>query len=342
MSRVRLILTQTAAVAALLLSAGSVVAAIVWARTDRPAPLGDDAISAPVTRPTTDAAPAPTAEPGFDAWTRFADFGWLPDGLARTATTIRPGLAGGYTIEAGAGLDLVAGPHVTVTLFPPGTAPHPACPGSGAEAPEPEGTPLAAENVGGRPATWTPTATSGRLRWQYAANAWAEADGDALDEADVRHIATDLRTGGTAPLRFPFTVSGIDRSTRLAVVGVTERSPSGWSSYLMFGAGTCTGTPSMIRISVGYVATLGGGPDYRNARVDGHRAYLQHSTVGGVTLSVFDVPGLDVTVDATDAAATRAMGDPFALYRSVTVLGTIPVLSGPPDTSTWTDTPLIR
>ncbi|WP_155375344.1 hypothetical protein [Catellatospora vulcania] len=315
-----------------------------------------DAPVAPIAFTVTPPAQAPVS---FDPLVRFARFGTLPAGMVPRTTLVQAGEQGGYTIEAGLP-ERSIGAQVAVTFFPRGVTPHRECSAAANLVRPPSGsrpTPtadLAAPAVQGKPAKLV----DGRLRWEYAPGAWAEAIGkDLVDRAGddtpaglraLAGIVGDLRYG-IESLRFPLVVGGVPQDLHLAAASVTERSKTGWSSVLMFTAGPyCAGsTTPQSTLGVRAEAIIPGygwTGDRSNTTVDGRRAVKQESPTGATDLAVYGDPGPFVAVSSTDAATTQLVGGDglVGLYRRIQVLGTtdLTTIAQPADQTPWTTDPI--
>ncbi|GAA2397821.1 hypothetical protein Cme02nite_06160 [Catellatospora methionotrophica] len=288
---------------------------------------------------------------------RFARFGRLPAGMVPRTTVVQAGQRGGYTIEAGLP-ERSLGAQVAVTFFPNGVAPHRDCHAAANMVRPPAGTKPspaapAAAHVHGKPAKLV----DGRLRWEYAPGAWAEAVGkdlaagagdDPVANLDLlARIADDLHYG-VESLRFPLVVGGVPDGLRLAVASVTERSKVGWGSVLIFTAGPyCHGSATpQATLAVRAEAIIPGygwTGDRSNATVDGRRAIKQQSPTGATDLAVYGDPGPYVIVSSSNEETTRLAGGdgliPF--YRHIQILGTttLTTLAHPADQTSWTTAP---
>ncbi|MEU8001327.1 hypothetical protein AB0B66_09235 [Catellatospora sp. NPDC049111] len=324
-----------------------------------PADLQIAAADPPVAPIAFTATPPTEAPVSFDPLVRIARFGRLPAGMVPRTTIVQAGEQGGYTIEAGLPNRSI-GAQVAVTFFPRGAAPHRAClPGTNlvrtgpGTTPAPAGTP--APSLYGKPAKLV----DGRLRWEYAPGAWAEAVGKDLAERAgddpaanlpaLAEIVRDLRYG-VESLRFPVVLGGVPKGLPLAAASVTERSKTGWSSVLVFTAEPyCGGEHPFPQSTLSLraeaiVPGYGWTGDQGNTTIDGHRAFKQEMPTGGAELAVYDNPGPFVALATSDAETTRlAGGDGLVnLYRRVQVLGTsnLAGLAEPADQSGWTTDPV--
>lgn len=299
--------------------------------------------------------PPVEAPVSFDPLVRIARFGRLPAGMVPRTTVVQAGEQGGYTIEAGLP-DRSIGAQVAVTFFPRGVAPHRAClAGANMVRAKPGTTAATAPPVHGKPAKLV----DGRLRWEYAPGAWAEAvgkdlakqpgDDPAANLPALSRIVGDLRYG-VESLRFPMVLGGVPKVLRLAAASVTERSKTGWGSVLVFTPGSyCSGESQSPQSTLtlraeAIVPGYGWTGDQGNTTVDGQSAFKQETPGGGTDLAVYDNPGPFVALATSDAATTRlAGGDGLVnLYRRVQVLGTgnLTGLAEPADQSGWTTDPV--
>ncbi|WP_144123728.1 hypothetical protein [Catellatospora sichuanensis] len=320
------------------------------------------AADAPVAPIAFTATPPAQAPDSFDPLVRFARFGRLPAGMVPRTTVVQAGDQGGYTIEAGLP-ERSIGAQVAVTFFPRGVTPHREClatanlvrPMRGMASTPTAAAAPAVPAVHGKPVK----AVDGRMRWEYAPGAWAEAVGkDLVDRegedpaANLRalaDIAADLRYGVEA-LRFPLVVGGVPRSLRLAVASVTERSKTGWSSGLVFTAGPYCGGENVapkdalaVRVDA-IIPGYGWTGDHSNATVDGRHAVKQEFPTGATGLAVYDNPGPHVAVTTSDAATTQLVGGDglVGLYRRIQVLGAtdLSTIAQPADQGGWTTDPV--
>ncbi|MFL6077874.1 MAG: hypothetical protein ACJ73S_31305 [Mycobacteriales bacterium] len=304
-------------------------------------------------------SPAVTASPApawFDPLVRRIDLGYLPDGLGAgrvydLSTTVQQ-------IRAGDPGPATPGRQVAVTVGAPGVtlpdqrdaAVEPATPIDGHAAVWVVSRQVTGQEI--RPGERSPSprqrtipVTVPELRWQYAANAWAEVKvsgyGDARDQA-ARTLATEV--AGTVrfdlrePVRLPYQVTGIPglhpASTTVALEGST------WDTWLSFSdtpdaMDPDTGQARELRLHVGSVASRQPRATPPNTVVDGHQAALENQK-GDSSLAVYDVQGVDVGIDALRPPIVQALGPGgvVALYHRITLV------TDPGDTATWTAQPV--
>ncbi|QFG23982.1 hypothetical protein [Actinomadura sp. WMMB 499] len=273
----------------------------------------------------------------------MAEFGWLPQGYARTR--IASGTPGGGTFEVSAGRG-PGGGGVTLTLLRPGLElGAPMLPGAR------RGTLTRAEPVNGRRADWLikPGDPGSRqipaeFRFRYRDDAWAKlqiTDARIADVPTVRRIAEGVRFGGTGPARFPVRVKGLPEGLKVWRAWVEDGA--GNATFMLAGPGR-----GELMISVGPSTEVSRRQAERDANttLDGHPAFdtdRPHdgpkgdpaTAAAGRILNIYDAEGIDVRLNVRGAELLNRLektGGLTGLYHRITFLG--------PDESTWTTTPL--
>lgn len=165
----------------------------------------------------------PTATARFNPLVPYAEFGWLPPGF-------EVGVRGGTMSRSGPAqllLDAFSGSNTIIQLF---VYPTGICHVGHAEvcSAYDSSQPVLsrAPDVHGHRAYWLRTAS---LTWEYAPGAWSVLSWPAIspwppagsERAAVLRVAAGLRYGQTAPIRFPYWVSGLAAPWRVTNVDYT-------------------------------------------------------------------------------------------------------------------------
>jgi len=298
----------------------------------------------------------------FDPLVEYASFGWLPEESkmnssftsvndVRFATMVRQ-----YVPDPSKGpMASLPAASVNASVYAAGSMPQSELPldlwGPTDPTPtEPYAPVTDAPDVNGAPAYWVTVPGEPEtiiLKWRYAPDAWAEVTVSRLD-GDLRQsahrVASELRVGGTARLRFPFDLTGLPAGLRPVASMFAEGGlDEPWRVELDLST-----DDRKMNVNVAVDPILASDRRDANITVDGHQAYRE-TVVGDSTegtrvagsqwadrLFVYDdVAGLNVGVlaDARTPADAEPLGPDGAvgLYRGTTVH---------PDRADWTDQPL--
>ena len=174
-------------------------------------------------RPDQQPTDGPTAPTRFNPLVPYAEFGWLPPGF-------EVGVRGGTMSRSGPAqllLDAFSGSNTIIQLF---VYPTGICHVGHAEvcSAYDSSQPVLsrAPDVHGHRAYWLRTAS---LTWEYAPGAWSVLSWPAIspwpptgsERAAVLRVAAGLRYGQTAPIRFPYWISGLAAPWRVSNVDYT-------------------------------------------------------------------------------------------------------------------------
>lgn len=278
--------------------------------------------------PPTTAGPPAAAPTAFDPMTRYAAFGWLPDGFTvLTAITT----ADGYVLMA-TPPGVPDGQHVVLRIVPAG---HDISAISGSQdfsvplGADTGGQLLEAPAVHGRTAWWSTSFAVGSqlgLRWEYAPGARAEVAVVAhfADPKQIaRQVAEAIRYAVNEPVRLPYSLSppGLVRPTR--VILTTGNRP--WEARVGYGTPDAHGDWPLDILMIPWTGTDGyGNVGLPNTTVDGHLARTSTGIYGEKGLQLYDVQGLYMEINCADPTLMPNGLEP--IFRSMTFY---------PDPTTW-------
>lgn len=247
---------------------------------------------------TTPAAAAPSR---FDPLVQYADFGWLPDGVAAREVSVRrewlhlaaywspePGQSEGAAVR----LFLTAAGHSLDEFLTPPAEPAPVW-----------SSPV--------PPSWFEPEAATVVRWEYAPQAWAAvavslpgADPEEVQSVAER-VAGAVQYGVDDRVELPFATTGIPGQLQVVQAGM-HRYDGGWLGGVTYDDGDPTNGDRALTIAV---MSSEGTVDSRepNTTVDGHPAWADENGVGGSSLVVFDVDGVFVELRTQNRDATALL-----------------------------------
>jgi hypothetical protein len=273
-----------------------------------------------------DGSPLADAPDEFDPLTRTLDVGWVPDGLDGGSVT-----TGAHEQSFGAKDDAYVngGPDIGLVVtvlsrgrgvdelptgalgLPRGAQPRPTDPISGGRA-----ECLSDPDV--------PGGTCTALRWQYAADAWAQvsyAGAGSTPQAAAavaRRVAESVSLSAAVPVRLPFTLGGrlAGLSAVRTWVAVSDDADpidgSRWTAEVDLAPDGSDGSDRSVGPAASDVRVLsswkpGAGPGRTNAEVGGRAARLDADSV-----TVWDARGTSVAI--------LGVADPVAAFGDLTLV----------------------
>ena len=237
-------------------------------------------------RPDQQPAGGPAAPSRFNSLVPYAEFGWLPPGF-------QVGGRGGTISRSGPEqllLDAFSGSNILqLFVYPPGIC-HvgraEVCSAYDSSQPVLSRAP----DVHGHRAYWLRTAS---LTWEYAPGAWSVLSWPVIspwppagsERAAVLRVAAGLRYGQTAPIRFPYWISGLAAQWRVSNVDYTLLAGRPVAQTLEVSNGP-SGAAHVDSIYIDF--TPAAHSDW-SCPTEG----VQHVTVDGVAAVLEDSPGTD-------------------------------------------------
>ncbi len=298
--------------------------------TPQPGPIGTASQTPPPDRPMPERAPT-----AFDPMMRYAEFGWLPDGVSDLGfTATADSLRLDAVMVPGPGGDGESSPSVQVIIVTAGHGVDPSSYDNPSVPPEGMASGLDAEPVNDRRAAWL-NLDDGRLalRWEYAPGAWAAVTVSNVDDMkDVaRAVASDVRFATNTPVVLPFRTTAIPPSLPVVSVQVSRNTyGSQWWATLQYGSErTQYGDWPLSIIAFTSTAETGDGSVIGdpNTTVDGHPARTSSGIDGGSGLQLFNVNGVYLEMLTHSQQATAVLpGGLVGLFRSMEIY---------PDPANW-------
>lgn len=297
----------------------------------RPVPVGPASQTPPPS-----AWPMPEQAPAaFDPLVRYAEFGWLPDGVSDLGfTATADSLQLGAVMVPGPGGDGETSPSVQVIIVTAGHGVDPSNYDNPSVPPEGMASGLDAEPVNDRRATWLGLG-DGRLalRWEYAPGTWAAVIVSNVDDMkDVaRRVASDVRFATNTPVVLPFRTTAIPLSLPVVSVQVSRNTfGSQWSAILQYGSErTQYGDRPLTIMAFTSTAETGDGAviSAPNTTVDGHPARTSFGLDGGSGLQLYNVNGVYLEMQTHSSQATALLdGGLVGLFRGMEIY---------PDPANW-------
>lgn len=256
----------------------------------------------------------------FDPLTPYASFGWLPAGYTAGGFAVQP-TSGTQSIHLSAEVESSPDAAMFLTVTVAG-----ACTESGSRSlpvlhcrydgssSGPIRAASAAPPVNGQTAFWArDQAKSGMLIWEYAPGAWSVLTSPSMHSAPppaglrtvLARVAANVRYGDTAPIRFPYSISGIPAGWAASSTDFTGSSGQLLGQSLSLGPAA---DPGALGITV-VPATPGGSCPFiagqsQYVTVDGVRAVLR-TLSDYQSLCATDIAGFQVSISLDTTVPNR-------------------------------------